>query len=29
LPATQSAAVYDASVIDGQIVVTVTTEDRK
>lgn len=28
LPATQPAAVYDASVIDGQIVVTVTTEDR-
>jgi 3-phenylpropionate/trans-cinnamate dioxygenase ferredoxin subunit len=28
LPATQPADVHDASVIDGQIVVTVTTEDR-
>lgn len=28
LPATQPVAVYDASVIDGQVVVTVTTEDE-
>jgi 3-phenylpropionate/trans-cinnamate dioxygenase ferredoxin component len=28
LPATQPVTVYDASVIDGQIVVTVTREDR-
>ncbi len=27
LPATQPVAVFDASVIDGKIVVTVTTED--
>ena len=28
LPATQPVAVYDASVVDGEIVVTVTTEDE-
>ena len=28
LPATQPVAVYDATVVDGQIVVTVATEDE-